>query len=211
MQSEILKHFPNWMLLLLSGAILVLLGSAGGVTLGDNSLRISPPFNIVVVVAGSLLFIVGLWHSRKRGEDDGPGVAKVEIRTVDIDRADTSLRIRVSGRIEPAAQGVRVWIAREHQARTPGRFHLADKPALTDKNGEWEQFTYLWPQGTFRIHAVVASRTAESLFAYYRTAFSHARSVYQQTVDESAVSFPGWPPLEELPSGCVSDFHKVTV
>lgn len=211
MKLEDLKQIPHWVLFLLAGTLMVLLGSAADVTVGSNSLRIPSPFNIVVIVAGALLIMVAVWHSMKRDRTDELPVTKVEIRSVDIDRTDTSLRIRVSGRIEPAAQGVRVWIAREHQAQSPGRFHLADKPALTDKNGDWEQFTYLWPRGTFRIHAVVAGRAAESLFVYYRTAFNHARSVYQQTVDKAAVSFPGWPTLEELPPGCVSDFYGVTV
>jgi hypothetical protein len=214
MKLESLKQLPNWLLLLLAGATLVVLGSTTRVAIGKNSLSMSYPYNVVVIVVGVLLLLVGFLEFRRarRPSDGDPLVVKqVHVNSAEIVPSSNPLRVRVTGRIEPAMQGIHVWIAREHQSQSPGRFHLGDKPALTDKNGDWQQFTYLWPEGTFRIHAVVANRAAESLFIYYRKAYDHARSVYQQKVDENSDNFPGWPALDELPPGCVSDFQAVTV
>lgn len=211
MKPEFLKHFPSWMFLLAFGALLVLLGSATEAKLGQNSVRIlSPPYNIPVIAVGALLIVVALWQSRKRGEADTHGITKVEITSIDLDRRGTSVGARVSGRIEPARSGIRVWIVREDVAHTTGRFHPGHKAALTDSYGEWQQSTHLWPTGALRIYAVVGSQ-AESLFSYYRKAYDHARSVYKAKVDATADSFPDWPPLEELPKDCVLDSKTVKV
>lgn len=211
MIAEMLKRIPSWMLLLVSGAILVALGSTTRVTIGENSVRISPPYNLSVIAAGTMLMLVALWASRDREAGERGTATKVEISSIDLDRSGNGLRARVSGTIEPPVQGVRVWLVREHMAQSPGRFHPGHAAALTDKNGEWQQTTYLWPKGTFRIHAVVGGRAAEALFSYYRKAYDHARSIYKAKVDASADNFPGWPFLEDLPPGCTSDFKTVTV
>jgi hypothetical protein len=213
MKSEILNYLPVWAILLITGVGVMVLGAASRLVIGSNSLQLSYPYNVVVMVAGAILMataLIELLRSRKTA-DDGIQVEKVEVRSIKIERADQSIRAFVSGRVEPPKQGVRVWIAREHDTRSPGCFHLADKPAITDKNGCWQQLTYLWPEGTFRIHAVVAGRASEAMFNYYRRAYNHARSVYQREVDSAAIDFPGWPCLEELPPQCVSDSNVVTV
>lgn len=211
MKTDILKHLPHWMILLFAGAILVLIGSASVFTVGKNAVQVAYPYKIPVIAVGVLLIGVALFRSRGNGGDSGPKVTRVEVLSIDVDRTNNTFRTRVSGRIEPVAPGVRVWIAREHQAYSTGQLHLASKPALTDKNGNWEQVTYLWRGGVFRIHAVVGGAAAEALFTYYRRAYDHARSIYQKKVDRKAEDFPGWPFLEELPPGCVSDFRSVSV
>lgn len=213
MKPEILNYLPIWAILLITGAGVTVLGAASRLVIGTNSLHLSYPYNVVVLAVGAILMGVAffdLLRSRKTA-DDIVQVETVELRSITLDRTDRLIRAFVSGRIDPPKQGVRVWIAREHEAQSPGRFHLADKPAITDKNGNWQQFTHLWPDGKFRIHAVVAGRASEALFSYYRRAYNHARSTYQREVDPAAVDFPSWPYLEELPPECVSDFAVVTV
>lgn len=214
MKPEILKHLPVWLLLVLAGAGTMVVGASTTLEIGKLSLHLAFPNGIVVMATGAILMSMAFadfLRSRKHGED-GFAVERVEVRSIKVEQVSGSPpRALVSGRIEPPTPGVHVWLAREHQAQTPGRFHPSPKPALTDKNGEWQQFTYLWPEGVFRIHAVVGGRTAEALFRFYRQAYEHSRSVYQQRVDGAAIDFPGWPRLEELPPGCVSDFDVVTV
>ena len=120
-------------------------------------------------------------------------------------------RARVSGTVMPAKEGIHVWILREHLSDRPGRFHVGEEPALTDKNGEWQQLTNLWRGGTFRIHAVVALPAAEALFVYYRKAFEQARGIYREKTDKQASSFPGWVFLDSLPPGSISDHQSIVV
>ena len=120
-------------------------------------------------------------------------------------------KIRISGKISPPIQGVKIWILREHTAKLPGHYHIGAKPAFTDQNGEWQQFTNLWRGGSFRIYAIMASGNAERLLEYYRESFDHARKIYRETVDENAASFPDWPFLKSLPTGCIAKDQSIVL
>ena len=208
-----LKQAPAWILILLLGGILVVLGASQAVTLAGNSIQLASPYNLIVLGIGGIFIIVGIVdfiRHRAPSSDPELPVKAVYINTIDVSEPGDYPRVRIVGKVTPPVRGVHVWILREHEATKPGRFHVAEEPALTDKNGEWRQFTNLWRGGRFRLHAVVTEPNAEILFAYYREAFEHARRVYRETTDNNAPNFPGWPFLKSLPSGCISD-HQVIV
>lgn len=149
-------------------------------------------------------------ESLVKSDSDLPA-KEIIVSSIDVSKSEEYPRVRLTGKIDPPVQGIRVWILREHFSDRPGSFHVGAKPALTDKHGEWQQFTYLWEEGSFRIHAVVAHSNAEMVFGYYREAFEHARMVYSKTVDVNAHTFPGWPLLSSIPGGCISDYKTVFI
>jgi hypothetical protein len=207
-----LKNTPAWILLILIGGICLLFGAAQQITLVGNSIQFSRPYNLVVLGVGGILILVGVLEQRRpKNHLATPMLSAKEviINSIEIDSRGEYPHIRIMGKITPAAEGVRIWILREDLSRSPGYYHVGVRPALTDKKGEWRQFTSLW-KGSFQIHAVAASPDAEMLFSYYREAFEHARNVYRQKTDMAAVSFPDWPYLKSIPPGCASD-HKLLV
>lgn len=207
-----LKQTPAWILLILMGTICAILGATQQVTIAGNSLQLLRPYNLIVLAVGCIFILVGIIELRKPKTFSSKtelSTKEIYIHTVDVTDPGEHPRARITGKIVPPVQGIRIWILREHLSYSPGNFHVGAKPALTDKNGEWQQYTNLW-KGSFRIHAVVAHPNAELLFNYYREAFDHARNVYRQLNDKNAPSFPEWPFLKSLPSGFISD-HKMIV
>lgn len=208
-----LKQTPAWILLILIGSICVILGAAQQVTLAGNSIQLLRPYNLIVLGAGGLFILIGILELRK-GRSSTPHqeapAKQVVVKSIDVSGPEEYPRVRLTGKIDPPAQGIKIWILREHLSNLTGNFHVGARPALTDKDGEWQQVTHLW-KGSFRIHAVVAQPNAEMLFSYYREAFEHARNVYRETTDKNAPSFPGWPNLKALPSGCVSDYKMIVL
>lgn len=207
-----LKNTPAWILLILIGGICLLLGAAQQITLAGNSIQLSRPYNFIVLGTGSILILIGILELRKpKTHSATPELSTEEviINSVEVNGRGEYPQVRITGRINPPVQGVRIWILREDLSRTPGNYHVGARSVITDKNGGWQQVTSLW-KGSFQIHAVAVHPNAEMLFNYYREAFEHARNVYRQTTDINAVSFPEWPYLKSIPSGCVSD-HKMIV
>jgi hypothetical protein len=209
-----LKQAPAWILFLLIGVILVVLGASQSVTLAGNTIQLASPYNLIVLGIGAIFIIVGIVEFiRNKVSSSNPElpVKKININSIDVRESGDYPRVCIVGKVTPPVQGVHVWILREHEAKKPGRFHIGGEPALTDKNGEWRQYTNLWRGGSFRLHAVVANPNTEILFAYYREAFEHARKVYRESTDKNAPTFPGWPNLRLLPSECVSDYQVIVV
>lgn len=208
-----LKQTPAWILLILLGGICLILGAAQQITIAGNSIQLLRPYHLIILGVGGIFILIGILELRKpKTYLSNPELPtkQVIINSIDINEPKEYPRARITGKIDPPVQGIKIWILREHLSNSPGHFHVGARPALTDKNGEWQQFTFLW-KGSFRIHAVVAHPNAEILFSYYREAFEHARNVYRQNIDKNAPSFPEWPFLKLLPSGCVSDYKTIDV
>lgn len=212
MKLDFLKHVPVWALLVVSGAVCVLVGSSTKATAGKISFMLAERYQATVIIAGGILIVFGLVHSLRssRAVADLP-VSKIELRKIEVVSAGSYPKVRIVGRVEPPVSGIRVWIVREHLAELPGQFHVGARPALSDTNGEWQQYTNLWRDGGFRIHAVVGTSESEMLFSYYRRAFEHARALYREKVDPESPDFPGWPLLERLPAAVLSDFETITI
>jgi hypothetical protein len=220
MKFDWLAKLPTAILLLIIGVICVILGAATQIPIGSSSLRIAERYSLPVIILGAFIVVTALFavvvDLRRPKVEVG---SKLPVARVIVDsiekiadaKGSGTLRVLVSGRVEPATQGVRVWLLREHVARTPGRFSVDANPAVTDKNGRWEQIAYLWGEGKFRVHGVIGPPLADQLFSYYRTAFDHARAVYKEKVDPQASSLPGWPNLLEVPSDCISEYREITV
>jgi hypothetical protein len=210
---EDIKQLKPWILLIVLGTVCLVVGASKHIAIGANSLELSSPLSLIIAPTGILLILFGIaevWRQDKQESAVRLPVHQVTIESVEVQSAGDYPLVRVSGRVKPAIPGIRIWILREFLEKEPGNFHVGAQPALSDKDGQWQQLTYLWRSGTFRIHAVVAKADAEILFRYYRIAFDHARRVYQHQVDAAAVTFPDWPLLDSLPIGCKSD-HRIMV
>lgn len=208
-----LKKTPAWILLILIGVICIILAAAQQITLAGNSIQLLRPYSFIVLGVGGIFILIGIFELLKiKTQSTNPELPtkQVTLNSLDVSESKEYPRVRITGKIDPPIQGIKIWILREHLSNLPGNFHVGARPALTDKNGEWQQFTNLW-KGSFRIHAVVAHPNAEMLFSYYREAFEHARNVYRQNTDNEAPSFPEWPYLKALPSGCISDYKMIVV
>lgn len=136
-------------------------------------------------------------------------VRNIHIDTVDVKRDGCHIKARLTGNVTPRVADVRVWLLREDVSGSAGKYSVGGTPTLTDRNGDWQQFTYLWEAERFRIHAVVTDPDSEKLFKYFRSAFQKAREVYRQKVDPESDSFPGWPSLEDIPLNLVRDSKEV--
>lgn len=217
-----LGQLPAWVLLMAVGGVCVILGASQQLMIAGNSIQFIRPYNLIVVALGGFFILFGVLQFRRQKvgppqptsfSKSGADLPVKEVTVSLLEKVNEPgkyPRVRLVGKVDPPVQGIRVWILREHFSDVPGSFHVGARPALTDKNGEWQQFTSLWEHGSFRIHAVIANSNAELLFTYYRDAFEHARRVYTQTVDGNANTFPDWPLLYSIPGGCISD-HKTVV
>jgi len=217
-----LRQAPAWIILMAIGGIFIILGASQHLSIAGSSIQFARPYNLIVIGVGSVFILIGILEFRKqkintpdpksfaKSDSDLP-VKEIIVNSIDVSKSEEYPRACLTGKINPPIQGIRIWILREHFSKLPGNFHVGAKPALTDKNGEWQQFTYLWGEGSFRIHAVVAHLNAEMVFGYYHDAFEHARRVYSQTINVNAHTFPDWPLLSSLPSGCISDYKTVVI
>ncbi|MFL6335037.1 MAG: hypothetical protein ACJ754_17130 [Pyrinomonadaceae bacterium] len=217
-----LRKAPAWILLMTLGGICIIVGASQQLIIAGSSIQFLRPYNWIVVGVGVVFLLMGILEFRKQqihtpepksslNSDHDLLVKEIVVTSIDVSKSGEHPRARLTGKIVPPVQGIKIWLLREHFSDLPGSFHVGARPALTDKNGEWQQFTYLWEEGSFRIHAVVAHPNAEIAFSYYREAFEHARKVYSQTVDRNANTFPDWPLLSLLPSGCISDYKTVVI
>ena len=209
-----LKQFPAWLLLLALGAIAITVGTAQEIVISGNTLRLTSPLNFVLIVTGVVFVGIGIIEFRRSSLKKNPASFPIEgisIDVLDLMESSKSPRARIRGKVTPVVSGVRIWILREHLSGSPGKFHVGAQVALTDKNGEWQQFTNLWKEGRFRIHAIVVDADSELLFKYYRTAFEQAREIFKKEVDPKAVSFPNWPFLDSWPSKYVSSHSEIVV
>lgn len=209
MRFSDLRQFPGWLLLSALGAAALAVGAARELVIAGNAIRLEPPLNYILVLTGLVFVGTGIYELRLASTTNRVSlpVDSVSIDVLDVVHSSGNARAGLQGTVTPPVGGVKIWILREELSASPGMFHVGARPALTDKNGEWQQFTNLWGGGKFRIHAVVADDDAELLFAYYRKAFEKARDVYRWAVDPDADSFPDWPFLERLPNKHVSVFR----
>lgn len=214
MKPPDLKQFPVWLLLFALGTISITVGSAQEIIIASNTLRLISPLNYVLVGLGVVFVIVGIIELRRgnhKTDISSLPIESISIDVLDIIEPNKSPRARIRGKVTPPVSGVRIWILREHLSASPGKFHVGAQAALTDKKGEWQQFTNLWKGGRFRIHAIVVDGDSELLFKYYRRAFEEARKIYKGEVNPEAVSFPNWPFLDSLPSKNISSFDEIVV
>ena len=208
-----LKQWPAWLLLFGLGAILIILGASREITISGNTLRLASPLNYIPIIIGVGFVVIGVIDIKRKDSKNNSKALPIESVSIDvIDVPDSgNKRARMRGKVSPAVGGIRIWILREHLSGSPGKFHVGANAALTDKNGEWQQFTNLWSNGRFRLHAFVVDSDSELLFRYYRRAFEEARQIYRKEVDSNAKSFPGWPTLDSLPSNYVSSHSEIVL
>ena len=210
---ESIMKAPSWILITVIGLACILLGASQQVVLGTSSIQLESPYNIVVITVGVGLVFVGVIEFRQRRQsasvNDLP-VKKVKVTSIERVNFGSQPIVRVSGNVSPPIQGVKVWILREHASYLPGHYHVGANPAFTDQSGSWQQNTNLW-SGSFRIYAVVASDDVTQFLEYYRECYVHARNVYREKIDKDASTFPGWPFIRSLPSGCILDDQSVVI
>jgi len=138
-------------------------------------------------------------------------IKSISINSIDIKHHGSYIRARVTGTVTPQVSGIRVWLLREDLLHSAGKFRVGGSPDFTDNSGNWQQLTNLWEAVRFRIHAIVTDPDSEELFKFYRMAFMSAREIYKAKVDPQADDFPGWPPLERLPTRLVSDYKEIVL